>query len=72
LLPFEDQPGPEKVGQMAGGFWLRNARDAHDIADTHFAFQKYVQDAQPGAVGESPEHEIDSWFGHKVYSLKRI
>ncbi len=57
---------------MAGGFRLRHARDGDDIADAHFAFQKQVQDAQPGAVGESAEHEIDSWFRHGLYSAKRI
>jgi len=57
---------------MAGSFGLRYARDGHDIADAHFAFQKQVQDAQPGAVGESAEHEIDSWFRHELYSAKRI
>lgn len=41
---------------MAGSFGLRDARDADDIADAHFAFQQEVQDAQPGAVGESAEH----------------
>jgi hypothetical protein len=57
---------------MTGSSGLRHARDADDIADAHFAFQEEVQDAQPGAVGESTEHEIDSWFGHELYSAKRI
>jgi len=57
---------------MAGSSGLRHARDADDIADAHFAFQEEVQDAQPGAVRESAEHEIDSWLGHGLYSAKRI
>jgi hypothetical protein len=57
---------------MAGSSGLRHARDAYDIADAHFAFQEDMQDAQPGAVRESAEHEIDSWFGHGLYSAKRI
>jgi len=72
LLSFHDQTGSKQVGQMAGGFRLRHAGDSHDIADAHLAFQKQVQDAQPGAVGESAEHEIDSWLGHGLYSLRRI
>jgi hypothetical protein len=31
-----------------------------------------MQDTQPRAVRESAEHEIDSWFGHGLYSAKRI
>jgi hypothetical protein len=31
-----------------------------------------VQDAQACAVGEGSEHEIDSWLGHELYSLRRI
>ena len=57
---------------MAGSSGLRHARDADDIADAHFAFQEEVKDAQPGAVGESAEHEVDSRFGHGLYSAKRI
>jgi hypothetical protein len=72
LLSLHYQTGPQQVSQVAGSFRLRDARDADNIADAHFAFQKQVQDAEPGAVGESAKHEIDSWFGHKVYSLKRI
>lgn len=72
LLSFHYQTGSEQVGQMAGSFGLRHTCDGHDIADAHFAFQKQVQDAQPSAVGESAEHEIESWFGHELYSAKRI
>ena len=56
LFSFHYQTSPEQVSQVAGSFGLRNARDADNIADAHFAFQKQVQDAQPGAVGESAEH----------------
>ena len=72
LFSFHYQTSPEQVSQMARSLGLWDASDADNIADAHFAFQKQMQDAQPRAVGESAEHQIDSWFGHKLYSSKRI
>lgn len=57
---------------MARSFGLRDARDATDIADAHFTSQEQVQNAQPGAIREGAEHQIDSRLGHKLYSLRRI
>lgn len=72
LLSFFYQSGPEQVGQVARGFGLWHARDAHNIADAHFTLHQQMQNSQPRTIGESAKHQVDSRFDHKVYSLRRI
>jgi len=75
FLARQHETGAAKVREMTRGFGLRNIQHRHQIADTEFAIAKQVQDAQPRAVGESAEHQVDgeSFLSlEQLHTLKRI
>jgi SAM-dependent methyltransferase len=55
LSPGSHDPSFFEVGEMAGDFGLALAKDFDQIADAHFAACDEIEEAQPGAVGESRE-----------------
>jgi hypothetical protein len=55
LSPGSHDSRFSEVGEMAGDFGLALAKDFDQIADAHFAACDEIEEAQPGAVGESRE-----------------
>ena len=72
LFSFHDQSGAAEISKMTGCGGLRNAQDAHDVANAELARQKQMKYAQSRGVGEGAEHTIDSCGAHKLHSLRRI
>ena len=47
-----------QISQMAGSGRLGNLNNVHQVADTHFAFEEKIQQAQPCPIRNSSEFQF--------------
>ncbi len=59
LLAHLDQLRPVEVGKMAGDASLRQPQDRDHVADAELPTLQEMQDPEPGAIREGPEHPLD-------------
>ncbi len=59
ISPCVNDPRPPEVGEMAGGFWLGNVERVVYVAHADFAAVQQTQDAEPGWIGECPQHRVE-------------
>ena len=71
IFPRDDQSGATQVRQMPGRFRLRNAKDAHNVANAKLPVSKQIDDTKARPVGQRAE-ETFKFDANCEHTRKRI